>query len=210
MGKFSLFPGRVYPVENSEGDARLIARVRRIMVSLTNLSVRDASFAGTALRTILSTTQVYPGVFSMSIRKGSALAVTAMATALGFAGFAFATSDDESKLHKAMEQVQAKNSFIVKNVRTAAVFKKSQKEVVEAAKALAQLGKDTRDETEPAKEKKKPQEDWTKLMDAYITECEKFAETAGKADAQQADVKKAYTAVSGTCAACHKDFRPDE
>lgn len=144
-------------------------------------------------------------------RKGSVLALTALATGLGAAGFSLAlAADEDSKLHKAMESVQAKNAFIVKNLKTAAVFKKNQKEIVEAAKALATLGKDVRDETEAAKEAKLPQAKWTELMDSYIKESETFAEETGKSTANQADAKTAYKKVTATCAACHKDFRKDE
>jgi len=147
----------------------------------------------------------------MKSRKGIALASTALASALMFAGVTLATAPDEdSKTHKAMEQVQVKNAFIVKNLKTAAVFKKNQKEIAENAKALSKLGKDVRDETEPAKEAKKDQKDWTKLMDDYVKACDDFAEFVGKSDTTQATAKDKFKPVTATCAACHKDFRKDD
>lgn len=146
----------------------------------------------------------------MLSRKGFVLALTTLATTIGAAGVSLALVDDDSKTHKVMEQVQTKNAFISKNVRTAAVFKKNQKEVVEAAKALAQLGKDVREETVKDKKNNENKKLWTDLIDSYVKESEKFAETAGKEGADQAEVKKAFGAVGATCKACHDDFRPDE
>lgn len=148
----------------------------------------------------------------MLSRKGFVLASTTLATMMmGVAGISMAMADDdETKVHKAMEAVQAKNSFVVKNIRTAVAFKKSQKEVVEAAKALAQLGKDVRDETVLDKNNKENKKLWVELIDSYVKESEAFAEIAAKDGADQPTVKKAFGAVGATCAACHKDFRPDE
>ena len=147
----------------------------------------------------------------MKIRKRSIFALTAIGSSFGLASFTLAMAgDDDSPLHKAMEQVQAKNAFIVKNLKTPAVFKKNQKEIAESAKALVTLGKSVRDVTEPAKESKKSQQLWTDLMDAYVKEADDFATEVAKPDVTQVDAKKKYTAVTGTCAACHKDFRKDD
>ena len=146
----------------------------------------------------------------MQIRKRSVFALTALAFSFGLAGFSLAIAgDDDSPLHKSMEQVNAKNIFIVKNLKTPANFKKNQKEIAESAKALATLGKSVRDETEPAKEAKKSQKLWTDLMDAYVTEADLFATEVVKPDMTQAEAKKKFSAVAGTCTACHKEFRKD-
>jgi cytochrome c556 len=144
----------------------------------------------------------------MKIRKGYALVFSA----LGLAGFglAVASDDEPTKLHKTMEEVQVKNAFIVKNMKTAAVFKKNQKEIAESAKKLAELGKSVRGETEPAKEQKKEQKDWETLMDAYVKASEDFATEVAKADMTQPKAKDAFKTVTATCAACHKDFRPED
>lgn len=147
----------------------------------------------------------------MKNRKGMVLSLASLATSLGLvgAGLAFAR-DDESKLHKAMEKVQAANGKITKNLRTPAAFKKGQKDVVDAAKELSKIGKEVRDEKEPAKEQKKDQKEWTKLMDDYIKACDDFAEAAGKSDATQPATKDNYKKVTATCTACHKDFRKED
>ena len=148
----------------------------------------------------------------MKSRKGTALALTALVTSLGYAGFslALADDDDKSKLHKTMEMVQAKNSVIVKGVRNEANFRKSQKDVAEAAKELVKLGKDVRDETGPAKNEKKDQKAWTDLMDDFIKESDAFAEEVGKDGMKGADAKTKYRDVSKTCSACHEIFRKEE
>ena len=147
----------------------------------------------------------------MNHRKTSILALTALATGLGFAGYNMAlANDDDSPLHKAMEQVQAKNAFILKNLKTPALFKKNQKEIAESAKALATLGKSVRDEMGPAKEMKKDQREWTTLMDSYVKESDAFAEAVAKPDMTQAVATDKFKAVTATCTACHTPFRKDD
>ena len=147
----------------------------------------------------------------MKNRKLTILALTALATGLGFAGYSMALAgDDDSPLHKAMEQVQAKNAFILKNLKTPALFKKNQKEIAESAKALATLGKSVRDEMGPAKEMKKDQREWTTLMDSYVKESDAFAEAVAKPDMTQVVAKDKFKAVTATCTACHTPFRKDD
>ncbi len=141
-------------------------------------------------------------------RKGAILALTSFA-AVGVAAIVFA-DDEESKLKKTMESIQAKSSLILKNTKNAAAYAKGKKDVATAAEALIKLGKEVRDDTDAAKEQKQPQSKWTELMDAYIKEAEDFSKVAGKDDAKQADVKKAWNNVSASCSACHKIFRKDD
>lgn len=147
----------------------------------------------------------------MKNRKLTILALTALATGVGFAGYSMALAgDDDSPLHKAMEQVQAKNAFILKNLKTPALFKKNQKEIVDSAKALSTLGKSVRDEVGPAKEMKKDQKEWTTLMDSYVKESDAFAEAVAKPDMTQAVAKDKFKAVTASCTACHTPFRKDD
>lgn len=147
----------------------------------------------------------------MKNRKGSLFALTALATGLGLAGITWASSDDDkSPVHEAMEGIQKKEAFIKKNYKTAAVFKKNQKEFVESAKALVTLGKKVRDDEGPAKDQKKTQKEWTDLMDAYVKEADSYATEVAKPDITFETAKKKYTDVSKACTACHKVFRPDD
>ncbi len=130
--------------------------------------------------------------------------VTALAT-----GFAMA-QDEDSPLHKLMENVQKKNAAIMKGVRTPVAFKKSQKEVVDSANELAKLAKEAREFKEPSEKQKKAFDVWTKHSDDMAKACAEFAKVAGEDGVTQATAKGAYKKVSVTCAACHKDFRVDE
>jgi len=144
----------------------------------------------------------------MMNRKGSVFALTA---SLCLGGITWAASqDDKSPLAQAMEEVQKKDAFIKKNYKTAAVFKKNQKEIAESAKALVTLGKSVRDDAGPAKDQKKTQKEWTDLMDAYVKEADLFATEVAKPDTTAEVAKAKYKAVIASCSACHSVFRKDE
>ena len=145
------------------------------------------------------------------LRKWTILGLT-MATVTALAtGFAMA-QDEDSPLHKIMEQVNAKNLAITKGVRTAVAFTKSQKVVVDSATDLVKLSKEARVFKEPSEKQKQPFETWTKLMDDMTKSCEELAKVAGEGDdvATQAKAKKAHTTVKASCTACHNVFRVDE
>ena len=131
-------------------------------------------------------------------------AVTALAT-----GFAMA-QDEDSPLHKLMEQVNAKNLAITKGVRTPVAFKKSQKVVADSATELVKLSKEARVFKEPSEKQKQPYETWTKLMDDMTKASEELAKVAGEDGATQAQAKKAHATVKASCTACHNVFRVDE
>jgi cytochrome c556 len=143
-------------------------------------------------------------------RKWVALGATLTAALLAVAGISVA-QDEDSPLHKTMEKVQASNTAIVKGVRNAAAYKKSQADVVKASEALVKLAKEAQDLGEgPAKAQKKTVEEWKKLNAAWITESEKFAKLVAESGTDQPKAKDAYKAVSKTCTACHDVFRVDE
>ncbi len=150
-------------------------------------------------------------------RKLTILAATMFATALAGFGLSAAAQDfgkeKESELHKIMEQVQKQNATILKGVRNPVQFKKSQEDVVKAAKELAELGKKAKPHTEPAKEAKEvkdPVEKWNTVMDSFIKEATSFAAAAEKKGADQRETKDAYKKVQATCTTCHDDFRPED
>ncbi len=151
----------------------------------------------------------------MKSRKLGALLAMSMVTALmmGSGLVASATrggADDDSPLHMLMEKVQSNNATVLKGVRTAANFKKSQADVVTSAKELSKLAKEARKFTEPATDQKQPQAKWEELTDAMIKESDKFVELAAKTDAVQVDVKNAYKSVQKSCTDCHDVFRVEE
>jgi len=123
-------------------------------------------------------------------------------------------ADEDSPLHKLMEQVNAKNLAVTKGVRTAVAFKKAQKEVVDSAEELVKLSKQARDMGKDAVKKAKDVPDaaskWTTLMDVFTTTSENLAKVAGKSDATQVQAKDAHTAVKKACTECHNVFRIEE
>ena len=68
------------------------------------------------------------------LRKWTILGVTMAAVTVLATGFSMA-QDEDSPLHKLMEEVNKKNLAITKGVRTAVAFKKSQKVVAEAPRS---------------------------------------------------------------------------
>ena len=145
----------------------------------------------------------------MMLRKWTILGLTMAAVATLATGFAMA-QDEDSPLHKIMEEVNRKNLVITKGVRTAVAFKKAQEDVVESAKELAKLSKEAREFKEPSEKQKQPFETWTKLMDDMTKASEELAKVAGEDGATQAKAKKAHAAVKASCTACHNVFRVDE
>ncbi len=143
------------------------------------------------------------------LRKWTILGLTMAAMTAMVTGFAMA-QDEDSPLHKIMEQVNAKNLVITKGVRTAVAFKKSQKDVAASATELAKLSKEARVFKEPSEKQKQPYETWTKLMDDMTKSAEALAKVAGEEKTTQAEAKKAHATLKKSCTACHNVFRVDE
>jgi cytochrome c556 len=122
--------------------------------------------------------------------------------------------DEESPLHKVMEQVNAKSLAITKGVRTAVAFKKAQKDVAAAAEDLVKLAKQAKglgqDHIKKAKDVPNAAGKWNELMDAFASSADHLAQVAAKPSTQQADAKSAHTAVKKVCTDCHTVFRIEE
>ncbi len=132
---------------------------------------------------------------------------------IAIAGASFSADDEESPLEKVMEKVNKQNNAIKRGTRNAVFFKKEQKNVAKAAKAMVKLAKEAKplkDALGKAKSEKNPQQKWNELMDAFIDKSEKMDEVAGKAEPDYDDTKKAFGAVTKTCSECHQVFRVDE
>jgi cytochrome c556 len=144
------------------------------------------------------------------LRKWSVLAAVMAPMAALTVGLAWA-DDEDSPLHKMMEVVNKKNNEINKGVRTPVNFKKSQGEIVKAAKEISKLSKEFREDKTAVAKSKEPgatQEKWTALMDDFTKLTDKLAEVAEKEG--QAQAKDAHTAVKKSCGECHKVFRVEE
>jgi cytochrome c556 len=120
-------------------------------------------------------------------------------------------ADEDSPLHKIMEQVQIKNLAITKGTRTEVGFKKDQKTVVTCAEDLAKLAKQAKeygkDYIKKAKDVSEPQAKWNELMDTFASSSEDLAKVAGKSGATKDEAKKAFGVVKKACADCHAVFR---
>jgi hypothetical protein len=140
----------------------------------------------------------------------AAVMVSGSVLTVGIAG----ADDEESPLHKLMEQVNAKSLAITKGVRTAVAFKKAQKDVASAAEDLVKLAKEAKglgkDHIKKAKDVPNAGGKWNELMDSFASSSENLAKVAGKASAKQEDAKSAHTAVKKVCTDCHTIFRIEE
>lgn len=132
---------------------------------------------------------------------------------VAFAGAGFGLTDDESELEKVMEKVNKASNTIKKGVRTPVAFKKMNKEVAKRSKELVKLAKESKpikEAVERAKNEANPQKKWDEMMDDFIEKSEELAKTANKSEPDYDDTKKAFSAVSKTCSACHKVFRVED
>jgi cytochrome c556 len=144
-------------------------------------------------------------------RKWIALGASVSLALFVSAGLAWAADDEGSPLHKIMEKVQKENSSVIRGVRNAAMYKKSQEDVAKSGAELVKLGKESRPlGKETVEAQKKTIEEWNKLMDDYIKEAETFTALVQKKETTQVQAKDAYKAVSKSCSACHDVFRVDE
>jgi len=142
------------------------------------------------------------------ILAGAMVSVTVLT--VGIAG----ADDEDSPLHKIMEQVNAKNLAITKGVRTAVAFKKSQQDVATSAEELAKLSKEAKplgkDVIKKAKDVPNAAAKWDELMDSFTTSSENLAKVAAMSGATQEAAKSAHTAVKKACTECHNVFRIEE
>jgi hypothetical protein len=109
-----------------------------------------------------------------------------------------------------MEKVNKTHNNLRNAVKTPVAYKKAgTKQVLEEAEALLKMSKEARDFTEPAKDQKKSQKEWTDATDVMIKTTADFIEVL-KADKGQPDAKKALVPVTKSCSDCHGIFRVDE
>ena len=147
----------------------------------------------------------------MTPRKWLALAASVSLVALLSAGLSVAAvqeEEEESELHKLMENVSAANNRINRYVRTPVGFRKSQDDVVKYAKELVELGKKARESEDALKDVEdieNPKEQWITLMDEFIKHSEELVKISEEGD--QPKARATHTDVKRACAECHKVFR---
>jgi cytochrome c556 len=131
-------------------------------------------------------------------------AVTLTATGLSMAG------DEDSPVHKLMEQVNAKSNVIKKAIRTSVSYKKAQQDVVKSVDELIVLGKKAREFKEPSEKQKKTFAEWQKLCDEFVKKTEEYKGIVANTSTTQEQAKKAFGMVNTSCTNCHTVFRVED
>jgi cytochrome c' len=140
-----------------------------------------------------------------------------MPAVAGFAAVSLATvlalppgarGGDELAIEKIMEQVHTRNRAIGKGLRIAFAPEAAGRKALAAdAATLFTLGKEARTLTEPARERKKSQQEWTQKVDAFLRATEEFAEVIADPKSSQPRATNSYQKLQKTCLNCHSAFR---
>jgi cytochrome c556 len=119
-----------------------------------------------------------------------------------------ARAGDDSAIQKIMEQVQARSRGIGKGLRiSSALDAEGRKGLAADAASLVKLGKQARTLTAPARERKKPQQEWTQSVDDFLRASEEFARVIADPTSSRPRATKFYQKLQKTCVNCHSAFR---
>jgi hypothetical protein len=118
---------------------------------------------------------------------------------------------DESPIHKIMDQVHIRNRAIAKGLRSPTALEASgRKSMAADAASLIRLGKEARTLAEPARERKKSQQDWTRAVDDFLRASEDFARIIADEGSARPQATRSYQQLQKTCTNCHRAFREEE
>ena len=118
---------------------------------------------------------------------------------------------DDSPIHQIMDQVLTRNRAIGKRLRSpTALEANGRKSMAADAASLIRLGKEARTLAEPARERKKSQQDWTRAVDNFLRASEDFARIIADEGAGRSQATESYQKLQKTCANCHSAFREEE
>jgi cytochrome c556 len=121
-----------------------------------------------------------------------------------------ATGGDDSPIHKIMEQVNTRNRAIGKRLRSPTALEAAgRKSLAADAASLIRLGKQARTLTEPASERKKSQQDWTRAVDDLIRTSDDLAKVIADPGSSRPQATQSYQKLQKTCASCHTSFRAE-
>jgi hypothetical protein len=119
-----------------------------------------------------------------------------------------ARAGDDSPIQEIMEQVQAKNRAIGKGLRATSVLEAARRKALAAdAASLVKLGKEARTLTGPARERKKPKQEWAQKVNDYLRASEEFARVIDDPGSSRARATQFYQKLQKTCVNCHSAFR---
>jgi hypothetical protein len=118
---------------------------------------------------------------------------------------------DDSPIQPIMDQVLTRNRAIGKRLRSPTALEANGRKAMAAHTAsLIRLGKEARTLAEPARERKKPQQDWTRAVDNFLRASEDFARIIADEGSGRSQATESYQKLQKTCAHCHSAFREEE
>jgi hypothetical protein len=136
--------------------------------------------------------------------------LVAVALAAGLALRPVARAGDDSAILNIMEQVNTRNRAIGKGLRIASAPEAARRETLAAdAASLVQLGKEARTLTGPARERKKPQQEWTRKVDEFLRASDEFARVIADPKSSQPRATQSYHKLQKSCINCHSAFREE-
>jgi cytochrome c556 len=115
---------------------------------------------------------------------------------------------DEPPIQKLMEEVQQRNGAIGRALRgPSALDAAGRKGLAAAAESLVRLGKEARTLTEPAREQKQQQQQWTRTVDNFLRASEEFAGVIADPGSSRPQAIQSYKKLQRSCINCHSAFR---
>ena len=122
-----------------------------------------------------------------------------------------AMGGDDAPIQEIMEQVHTRNRAIGKGLRIpSALEAASRKGLAADAASLVKLGKEARTLTGPARERKKPQQEWTQKVNDFLRASEEFARVIADPRSSRPRATQSYKKLQKTCLNCHSAFREEE
>jgi hypothetical protein len=127
------------------------------------------------------------------------------------AGLAHGARDgDDSPIQEIMGQVQTRNRAIGKGLRIpSALAAAGRKGLAADAAILVQLGKEARNLTGPARERKKSKQEWIRSVDDFLRASEEFARIVADPESSRPRATQSYQKLQKTCVNCHSAFREE-
>jgi hypothetical protein len=117
---------------------------------------------------------------------------------------------DDATIEKIMEQVHTSNRAIGKGLRGPVAAEAAGRKALAAdAASLVKLGKEARSLTGPARDRKKPQQEWTQKVDDFLRASEELANIIVDPRSSRRRATQSYQKLQKTCVNCHSDFREE-
>jgi hypothetical protein len=147
----------------------------------------------------------------MKLKSRRAPALATLVAAVLAAGLATgAKGDDDSPIRKIMDQIRTRNRAIGKGLRAPTAREAAGRKGLAAdAAILVQLGKEARNLTGPARERKKSKQEWIRSVDDFLRASEEFARIVADPESSRPRATQSYQKLQKTCVNCHSAFREE-